>query len=145
MSDIADQASDQKLAVQSIGEQAGLAYSMMTDGGYNQKYTYAAKEGGILEWKPDIILEWKPQIKLNWELPEFKEGGNIIEDLNLTPKLQEGGKTQEYPEEYLKFKESLPDNQKNTPENEYRTYLYWQLWGKPENFEYTLNHPNEDG
>jgi hypothetical protein len=95
MSDVAGQASDQRLAVQSMGEQAGIAYSMMTDGGYNQKYTYAAKEGGILEWKPDIVLEWKPQIKLNWELPEFKEGGNIIEDLNLTPKLQEGGKTQE--------------------------------------------------
>ena len=94
MGNIADIAADQKLAVQSMGEQAGIAYSMMTDGGYNQKYTYAAKEGGILEWKPDIILEWKPQIKLNWELPEFKDGGNIDfnEELEWTPKLQKGSK-----------------------------------------------------
>jgi hypothetical protein len=35
MSDVADTARDQRLAVQSMGEQAGLAYSMMTDGGYN--------------------------------------------------------------------------------------------------------------
>ena len=48
MSNIADTASDQRLAVQSMGEQAGLAYSIMTDGGFNQKYTYAAKEGGRL-------------------------------------------------------------------------------------------------
>ena len=50
-----------------------------------------------------------------------------------------------YPQEYLNFKKSLPDNQRNTPESEYRTYLYWQLWGKPKNFKYTLDHPNEDG
>ena len=48
MGDIADTAADQRLAVQSMGEQAGLAYSMITDGGYNQKYTYAAKHGGML-------------------------------------------------------------------------------------------------
>lgn len=48
MSNISDSASDQRLAVQSMGEQAGLAYSMMTNGGYNQKYTYSAKEGGRL-------------------------------------------------------------------------------------------------
>ena len=52
MGDIADTAADQRLAVQSMGEQAGLAYSIMTDGGYNQKYTYAAKHGGMLEWNP---------------------------------------------------------------------------------------------
>jgi hypothetical protein len=54
MGNIADDAADQRLAVQSMGEQAGLAYSMMTDGGYNQKYTYAAKQGGLLEWNPVI-------------------------------------------------------------------------------------------
>jgi methyl-accepting chemotaxis protein len=35
MSDVANTATDQRLAVQSMGEQAGLAYSMMADGGYN--------------------------------------------------------------------------------------------------------------
>jgi hypothetical protein len=35
MGNIADTARDQRLMVQSMGEQAGLAYSLMTDGGYN--------------------------------------------------------------------------------------------------------------
>ena len=97
MGDIADTASDQRLAVQSMGEQAGLAYSLMTDGGYNQKYTYAAKHGGLLEWNPEINLEWEPQIELNWELPEFKEGGSleVQEELEWVPEFKEGGKTED--------------------------------------------------
>ena len=97
MGDISDTASDQRLAVQSMGEQAGLAYSMMTGGGYDQKYTYAAKQGGRLEWSPVEILEWQPQVELNWELPTFKEGGNLefFEELEQIPEFKEGGKTQE--------------------------------------------------
>lgn len=106
MTNIADQATDQRLAVQSMGEQAGLAYSLMTDGGYNQKYTYAAKEGGILDWNPSISLEWEPQIELNWELPTFKEGGNIeiSEELDWIPTLQKGNKVRTIEEliEYAK-------------------------------------------
>lgn len=70
---------------------------MMADGGYNQKYTYAAKKGGIIEWNPEINLEWEPQIKLNWELPTFKEGGNIdiVEELEWIPEFKSGGKTEE--------------------------------------------------
>lgn len=94
MGDIADTAADQRLAVQSMGEQAGLAYSIMTDGGYNQKYTYAAKHGGMLEWNPVETLEWEPQIELNWELPTFKEGGNIeiSEELEWIPEFKSGNK-----------------------------------------------------
>lgn len=97
MGNIADTASDQRLAVQSMGEQAGLAYSLMTDGGYNQKYTYAAKHGGMLEWNPVETLEWEPQIELNWDLPVFKEGGNIdiVEELEWIPEFKTGGKTEE--------------------------------------------------
>ena len=97
MSGIADTARDQRLAVQSMGEQAGLAYSIMTDGGYNQKYTYAAKHGGLLEWNPVIELEWEPQVELNWELPTFKEGGSIdfVEELEWIPEFKSGGKTEE--------------------------------------------------
>lgn len=97
MGDIADTAADQRLAVQSMGEQAGLAYSIMTDGGYNQKYTYAAKHGGMLEWNPVETLEWEPQIELNWELPTFKEGGNIeiSEELEWIPEFKDGGKTKD--------------------------------------------------
>ena len=103
MGDIADTALDQRLAVQSMGEQAGLAYSMMTSGGYDQKYTYAAKHGGLLNWTPVIELdweptvEWEPQIELNWELPTFKEGGNIDinEELEWIPEFKNGGKTED--------------------------------------------------
>ena len=93
---------DQRLAVQSMGEQAGLAYSMMTSGGYDQKYTYAAKQGGILEWEPNVtlewepILEWEPQVELNWELPKFRDGGNVelVEELEWIPEFKSGGKTE---------------------------------------------------
>ena len=103
MGDIADTATDQRLAAQSMGEQAGLAYSMMTSGGYDQKYTYAAKHGGLLNWTPVIELdweptiEWEPQIELNWELPTFKEGGNIDinEELEWIPEFKKGGKTED--------------------------------------------------
>ena len=97
MGNIADEASDQRMAVQSMGEQAGLAYSLMTDGGYNQKYTYAAKHGGLLEWNPEIELTWEPQIELNWELPTFKDGGSVelVEELEWIPEFKDGGKTEE--------------------------------------------------
>lgn len=95
MGDISDEATDQRLAVQSMGEQAGLAYALMTDGGYSQKYTYAAKQGGLLEWNPIIELEWEPKIEINWELPTFKEGGLINEELEWIPEFKDGGKTEE--------------------------------------------------
>lgn len=97
MGDIADLSSDQRLAVQSMGEQAGIAYSLLTDGGYNQKYTYAAKHGGMLEWNPVETLEWEPKVILNWKLPEFKEGGNIniVEELEWIPEFKSGGKTED--------------------------------------------------
>lgn len=98
MGDISEEATDQRLNVQSMGEQAGLAYSLMTDGGYNQKYTYAAKEGGIIEWNPVIELEWKPKIELNWELSEYKKGGELPEGLEWVPEFKSGGKTEDIPE-----------------------------------------------
>ena len=108
MSNIANMATDQRLAVQSMGEQAGLAYSMMTDGGYNQKYTYAAKHGGLLEWNP--VIEWEPQVELNWELPSFKEGGNIDinEELEWIPEFKDGGKTEE---------SAVPETEETTQKN----------------------------
>lgn len=110
MGDISEEATDQRLAVQSMGEQAGLAYSLMTDGGYSQKYTYAAKQGGLLEWNPVIALEWEPQIELNWELPEFKEGGSIDiqEELEWIPEFKEGGKTE---------KSDIPEIEETTQKN----------------------------
>ena len=114
MGSIADNATDQRLAVQSMGEQAGLAYSMMTSGGYDQKYTYAAKQGGTLEWEPNIVLEWEPslewepQVELNWDLPTFKDGGNVelIEELEWIPEFKSGNKIRTIEEliEYAKKK-----------------------------------------
>lgn len=52
--------------------------------------------------------------------------------------------------EFELFASTLPDNQKNASEKEYRTMRYWELNGKPKNFDeavklgmYTMN--NEDG
>ena len=110
MGDISEEATDQRLAAQSMGEQAGLAYALMTDGGYSQKYTYAAKHGGILEWNPEIELEWTPPVELNWELPEFKEGGSIdlVEELEWIPEFKDGGKTE---------KSDIPEIEETTQKN----------------------------
>ena len=109
MGDISNEASDQRLAVQSMGEQAGLAYSLMTDGGYNQKYTYAAKHGGSLEWVPVINTEWKPNIELNSDLSEFKTGGcvELVDKVVWIPEIKLGGKTKEIDDS------EIDTNQKN--------------------------------
>ena len=141
MGDIADTASDQRLAAQSMGEQAGLAYSMMTSGGYNQKYTYAAKRGGVLKETPDIefnlessiALEWEPQVEINWELPVFKEGGNIASEW--IPEFKSGGPT--YPQEYLDFIDDVAKHAPNlgnpNPDN-YNLFRFWELNNKPITF-----------
>ena len=110
MARIANDATDRRLLAQSMGEQAGLAYSMMADGGYNQKYTYAAKHGGLLEWNPAIELEWEPQVELNWELPVLKEGGSIDinEELEWIPEFKDGGKTEE---------SDIPETEETTQKN----------------------------
>ena len=107
MGDIAEVAGDQRLAAQSMGEQAGLAYSLMIDGGYNQKYTYAAKQGGIIDWNPIPNIEWELPVTLNWELQEFKEGGSITIDWEL-PEFKDGGKIEE-----IDIPEIEETNQKN--------------------------------
>lgn len=91
-------------------------------------------KGGTLDWEP-VIEVFEPVI----EIPEFQKGGQIEEQYDFSQE------SEDYPQEYKDFKNSLPKNQRLTPESEYRTYLYWQLWGKPKNFQYTLNHPDEDG
>ena len=109
MGNIADEANDQRLAVQSMGEQAGLAYSLMVDGGYDQKYTYAAKHGGSLEWVPVINTEWKPNIELNSDLSEFKTGGcvELVDKVVWIPEIKLGGKTKEIDDS------EIDTNQKN--------------------------------
>lgn len=111
MGDISDTAALQRLSVQSMGDQAGLTYSMLTDGGYNQKYTYAAKQGGIIEWNPVIELEWQPQVELNWDLHILKEGGTIdlVEELEWIPEFKDGGT--------LKEELEIPEIEETTQKN----------------------------
>jgi hypothetical protein len=49
----------------------------MVKGGYSQKYTYSAKEGGLLEWKPSEILEWAPNIDINDNIPQLEDGDEL--------------------------------------------------------------------
>lgn len=171
MTDIAQQALDQRSMVNDFAYRQN---QIDLNGGYDQKYLRAAKFGMKLQDKIDFvktrrlqnrinvdtkqveefkdggIIEWKPEIV--WEVESFKEGGQIEWNPEIiwddTESFKEGGNIEQpekYPKEYLEFKASLPDNQRNTSEDDYRTYLYWQLWGKPKNFQYTLEHPDEDG
>ena len=116
MLDISNTAELQRLNAQYMGEQSGLAYQTLMDGGYNQKYTYAAKYGGVLDQNIPEQLEWEPQIELNWELPTFKEGGNIdfVEELEWIPEFKSGGKTEELDvpeiEEAPPFDGHMPDD-----------------------------------
>ena len=41
--------------------------------------------------------------------------------------------------DYIKFKETLPDNLRLTPEKDYHMYEYWRLNGQPENFDQGKN------
>ena len=135
MGNIADSAADQRLAVQSMGEQAGLAYQMMASGGYDQKYTYAAKQGGTLDWKPNITLElqstaeWEPQIEFNWELPTFKEGGSveITEELNQTPNIKN-----EKPVSFEEWFNSIPEEYRASGYDYRKAYevFEWDLLNK---------------
>lgn len=112
MQSIAKKAETQQLAASTMGEQTALAYSRMVDGGYDQKYTYAAKKGGVLEheiidWEvPAQIIEWELPTIIEWELPTFKEGGNVkfSEELDWVPTLQKGKKVRTIEEliEYAK-------------------------------------------
>lgn len=44
------------------------------------------------------------------------------------------GKLPRFQDGYTEFKNSLPPNQRNTPEFQYNTRRYWELNGKPKNF-----------
>ena len=71
------------------------------------------------------------------EYEEYEK--NKFRLLNLYSKVRSSKTTSQkddiYPQEYIDFKNSLPDNQKNTPESNYNTYLGWKLYGKPKNFD----------
>ena len=44
--------------------------------------------------------------------------------------------------EYNQFLNTLPDNQRLTPEEEYTTHKYWELHNKPKDFQEALKQEN---
>ena len=58
--------------------------------------------------------------------------GNILKYQNPSGPLAEPNDTTNV--NYLRFKETLPDNLRLTPEKDYHMYEYWRLNGQPENF-----------
>lgn len=83
-------------------------------------------------------------LEIRKQYNSFAEGG----DVNTEPVYNAGALPEVIitpDEQYNEFLNSLPPNQKYTPETEYSTHKYWELWDRPKNFEYTLKHPNKDG
>lgn len=67
---------------------------------------------------------------------EFASGGEIEEELPpATPFGQRVEVVITPDQEYNQYLNTLPDNQRFTPNDRYDSYLYWKLNGKPKNFQ----------
>lgn len=72
--------------------------------------------------------EFRERFK-RWKAGEkVYEAGRTLPEVVITPDKQ-----------YNKFLNTLPDNQRLTPEEEYTTHRYWELNDKPKNFEEAIN------
>ena len=144
MTDISDEYQDQ-LANKS--DLAYIRYNTDINGGYQQQYIRAAKQGAILnriqlrkQREGGVLsnqlhskinletqeVEWKPVININQETPEFKDGGELVNNqetiqetnsawqpninLETIQIMEEGGKTDKPKQESEKVEET---NQKN--------------------------------
>ena len=144
MTNISDEYQDQ-LANKS--DLAYIRYNTDINGGYQQQYIRAAKQGAILnriqlrkQREGGILsnqlhskinletqeVEWKPVININQETPEFKDGGELVNNqetiqetnsvwqpninLETIQIMEEGGKTDKPKQESDKIEET---NQKN--------------------------------
>lgn len=80
-----------------------------------------------------------PTIKAKYN--KFAEGGDTEEEQ--LPPIKEFGQREEVvitpDSEYNQYLNTLPDNQRFTPNDKYDSYLYWKLKGKPKNFEEAYN------
>ena len=145
MTNISDEYQDQ-LANKS--DLAYIRYNTDINGGYQQQYIRAAKQGAILnriqlrkQREGGVLsnqlhskinletqeVEWKPVININQETPEFKEGGELVNNqetiqetnsvwqpninLETIQIMEEGGKTDKPKQESEKFNQET--NQKN--------------------------------
>lgn len=71
---------------------------------------------------------------------EFAEGGDTNEERpTIVPFRQKTEVIITPDSEYNQYLNTLPDNQRFTPNDEYDSYLYWKLHGKPRNFEEAYN------
>lgn len=144
MTNISDEYQDQ-LANKS--DLAYIRYNTDINGGYQQQYVRAAKQGAILnriqlrkQREGGVLsnqlhskinletqeVEWKPVININQETPEFKDGGELVNNqetiqetnsawqpninLETIQIMEEGGKTDKPKQESEKVEET---NQKN--------------------------------
>ena len=144
MTNISDEYQDQ-LANKS--DLAYIRYNTDINGGYQQQYIRAAKQGAILnriqlrkQREGGVLsnqlhskinletqeVEWKPVININQKTPEFKEGGELVNNqetiqetnsvwqpninLETIQIMEEGGKTDKSKQESDKIEET---NQKN--------------------------------
>ena len=73
-------------------------------------------EGNLFGYKRG----WPEFFKVNYD---FSQDGDYFD--NEDPKTVEA---------YRHFKQTLPANQRLTPESKYRSYLYWKSWGQPKDF-----------
>lgn len=65
----------------------------------------------------------------------FEDGGDVEEERPPMVPFRQREEVIITPDrEYNKYLNTLPDNQRFTPNEEYDSYLYWQLNGKPRNF-----------
>ena len=145
MTNISDEYQDQ------LANKSNLAYTRYNtdiNGGYQQQYIRAAKQGAILnriqlrkQREGGVLsnqlhskinletqeVEWKPVININQKTPEFKEGGELVNNqetiqetnsvwqpnisLETIQIMEEGGKTDKPKQESEKFNKET--NQKN--------------------------------
>lgn len=93
-------------------------------------WTGAENESPYVTGKPVIKLQ--PRIQLP-SLVEMMEDSEWMPPFPQLKPMYKDGKVPNDP--YERFKYSLPDNQKNTPESEYNTRRYWELNGRPKSFQ----------
>lgn len=137
-----------------------LNYTNELNGGLDFRYMRAAKVG----IKLDLLnrtrkIQTKEVINLNTKqldefvpiitpapIDKFKDGGVIQEEfvpiITEAPKLQQGGSVDKFPEDYIKFINSVKQYAPNLGDLKpkgYNMFRYWELQGKPLDWEQALN------
>lgn len=110
---------------------------------FNRRYGQKALGGTITNNSDSIILADNNNYIQDFKgrqygLPtvRYADGGHLFGDGGTTA----GPEVIITPDEkYNRFLNTLPDNQRLTPNEDYDTYLYWKLNGKPKNFKEALD------